>query len=147
MVEMLKCSSLGTVRGGTVVEAPLQTPRELKSASTGAGGTAVLDRGHSLCQEGTGHSLCQEGTGEPRENRCLPPSVASLCCPHLQPGSSSFQGQQRQVLTGAARAAGSCRSQQNFPLLPFCGCPGLRSWPGKLLTIPILNTSVMVYGP
>lgn len=44
-------------------------------------------------------------------------------------------------------AAGSCWSQQNFQLHPFCGCPGQRSWPGKVLTIPILNTSVMVYGP
>lgn len=44
-------------------------------------------------------------------------------------------------------AAGSCWSQQNFQLHPFRGCPGQLSWPGKLLAIPILNTSVMVYGP
>lgn len=92
MVEMLMCSSLGTVRGGPAVEGRLQTPRELKSASTGKGGTAVLDRGHSLCQE---------GTGEPRENGWLPPSMASPRCPLLQPGSSSFSGQPCQVLTGA----------------------------------------------
>jgi hypothetical protein len=44
---------------------------------TGVGGTAVLDRGHSRCQE---------GTGEPRENGWLPPSVASPCYPLLWPG-------------------------------------------------------------
>lgn len=99
----------------------------------GVGGIAVLDRGHPLCQE---------GTGEPRENGWLPPSVASPAGP-LIILRTAMPGPHRSH-TGAA---GSCQSQQNFPLPAFRGCPGQRSWPGKLLTIPILNTSVMVYGP
>lgn len=34
-----------------MVEAPLQTPRETQVSISGAGGAAVLDRSHSLCQE------------------------------------------------------------------------------------------------
>lgn len=53
MGEMLMCPSLGTMRGGAGVEAPLQTPRETQVSISGAGGPAALDRGHALCQEGT----------------------------------------------------------------------------------------------
>lgn len=34
-----------------------------------------------------------------------------------------------------------------LPAHPFVGALGGPPWAGKLLTIPILNTSVMVYGP
>lgn len=78
MVEMLKCSSLGTVKGGPAVEAPLQTPRELKSASTGVGGTAVLDRGHSLCQEGTGEPPREQMSASLRGFSVLPTSPTRL---------------------------------------------------------------------
>lgn len=45
------------------------------------------------------------------------------------------------------RAAGSCWPQQNFQHILFVGALGGPQRAGKLLAIPILNTSVMVYGP
>lgn len=138
MVEMLMCPSLGMVRGGPVVEAPLQTPRELKSASLG------WEEQQSWTE--AIHYVRRARESPERTDGCLPLWLLHVAhfsshAPHHSEDSNARSSQE------PPGAAGSCWSQQNFQLHPFCGCPGQHSWPGKVLTIPILNTSVMVYGP
>lgn len=138
MVEMLMCPSLGTGRGRPAVEAPLQT---LKGTLVSI---IVVGRQQSWTEA---IHYVRRARESPREQM-----AASLHGFFMLPTSpvrpliilrTAMPGPRR----SHAGAAGSCQSQQNFQLHPFCGCPGQRSWPGKLLTIPILNTSVMVYGP
>lgn len=114
-----------------MVEAPLQTPRETQVSISGAGEAAVLDRSHCLCQE---------DMEKPQREFSMWPTPPARPLIILR---TARLGPRRSHLG----AAGSCWPQQNFQLRPFRGCPGQLSWPGKLLTVPILNTSVMVYGP
>lgn len=69
-----------------------------------------------------------------------PPRTALPCLRTLCPGP-------RRSPVRSLPAAGSCWPQQNFERMLSVGALGGPRWAGKLLAIPILNTSVMVYGP
>lgn len=67
-------------------------------------------------------------------------------CPALPCLRTACPGPRRSPVR-SLRAAGSCWPQQNFERILSMGALGGPRWARKLLTIPILNTSVMVYGP